>query len=348
MQKQLVFHPVYAGLLKKEEIPLNQTSRQCRSGTISIGAKSAISGLFYNTNSDFMGPEGKIVFPRSATMGDYNGRNHYYGDDLTVVVKDGKIGYISISRLARNGKIPSTSFVKPEATPMYSQTKYYLVAYPYKQVYKIGQPFEIKNFIIHSEDVNGVRKILDNSKVHFMVSNTVKVTDGYKFTQAGIKKMECYYDGVKTGVSFEVLVLDPAETGDLLDNGTYTIGVNVKYLKIVNGYIELWDTKPADKFIIKLVNYDKDKGPKYYIMTEGGQYVAQGSSKDGDQLYLSNAPHIWRINKYTGFCTIRDYGKQKLLVNASGEKSSNGTKIIVWSHSGSAPDNAKLTITAVK
>lgn len=306
-------------------------------------------GLFYNANADYVGPDGKIVFPRNATVGMYNGKKVYYGDDLTIVVKDGKVGYINASRLAREGKgLPTTPLVKFESAPLNSELKYRLVLNPSKLVYTIGEPFEISGFILHSEDVDGTRKVLDNSKVYFLVSNKVKVDDGYKFTAAGTKKMECYYDGVKTGVSFEVKVLDTAVTGDLLENGTYTIGVYGKYLKIVKNYIELWDTEPADKFTVKLINYDKDRGPKYVIMTEDGRYLAQGSSKDGDQLVITNTPHAWRINKYSKFCTIRDYGKQKLTVNASGQQSSNGTKIIVWSHTGSAPENAKLTFTPVK
>lgn len=79
-----------------------------------------------------------------------------------------------------------------------------------------------------------------------------------------------------------------------------------------------------------------------------GRYLAQESSSDGDQLVVSNTSHVWRINRYSEFTAIRDYGKQKLVVNASGKKSSNGTKIIVWSHTGSAPDNGKLTFAPVK
>lgn len=306
-------------------------------------------GLFYNSNGDYLGPDGKIVFPRNATVGMHNGRKVYYGEDLTLVVKDGKVGYVNASRLAREGVgLSTTPLIKLEPAPLNTELKFRLVQNPYKRVYKIGEKFEIKDFIVHSEDIDGVRKVLDNSKVQFVVSATVKVTDGYKFTSAGIKVMECYYDGVKTGFSIEVMVLDLASTGNLLDNGTYTIGAYGKYLKIVGGYIELWDTLPADRFTVKLINYDEKRGPMYYVMTEDGQYLAQGSSRDGDQLIVSNAPHVWRINKYSKFSTIRDYGKQKLVVNASGQKSSNGTTIIVWSHTGSAPDNAKLIFTPVK
>lgn len=306
-------------------------------------------GLYYNSNQDRVGPDGKIVFPRSESLSMYQGKQVLIGEDLTLVVKDGKVGYINASRLAREGgKLPTTPLVKPVPIPsLNSVIKHYLVDYPDKLVYKIGENFELAGFIAHTEDIDGIREVLDNSKISFIVSGVVKVTDGYKFTSAGDKVMECYYDGIKTGFSITVRVLDPAVVGDLLDNGTYTISVNGKYLKLVDGYMELWDTKPAQTFTVKLVNYSEERGPMYHVMAED-QYVVQPASKDGTQLVTSPIAIPWRINKYEGFCTMRDYGNQKLLVNASGKKSSNGTKITVWSYTGSAPEHGKLVFTPVK
>ena len=79
-----------------------------------------------------------------------------------------------------------------------------------------------------------------------------------------------------------------------------------------------------------------------YSIAYDGTYIKQPASRDGNQLQSSNVAHAWRINKYSAFCTIRDYGNQKLLVNASGQQSRNGTKVIIWTHTGSAPDNAKI------
>lgn len=39
-----------------------------------------------------------------------------------------------------------------------------------------------------------------------MVSGTVKVTDGYKFTTRGVKRLVLYYDGVNTGEFFDIRV----------------------------------------------------------------------------------------------------------------------------------------------
>ena len=67
------------------------------------------------------------------------------------------------------------------------------------------------------------------------------------------------------------------------------------------------------------------------------------TNKDGGQLLTDNIQYLWRINKYTKFCTIRDYNNQKLMVNASGAKYDNGTKVTIWSYTGSAPEHAKIT-----
>ncbi len=127
--------------------------------------------------------------------------------------------------------------------------------------------------------------------------------------------------------------------------GNYYMQIYDKYLYPVlfkgTYYLELSDKKPAKPFTVKLINYIEDRGPMYTISYDGN-YIGQPSSKDGAQLQSSSVAHGWRINKYSSFCTIRDYGKQKLAVNASGEKSANGTKVIVWSHTGTAPKHAKV------
>jgi len=58
---------------------------------------------------------------------------------------------------------------------------------------------------------------------------------------------------------------------------------------------------------------------------------------------MMTVPHKWRINKYSKFCTIHDYNNQKLLVNASGAKYDNGTKVVIWSYTGSALEHGKIT-----
>jgi len=118
-----------------------------------------------------------------------------------------------------------------------------------------------------------------------------------------------------------------------------------KYVYPVPGggilWLELSDKKPDKPFTVKLINYNKERGPMYSIEYDG-RSIGQPSSKNGDQLRSAAITHAWRINKYSKFCTIRDYGNQKLLVNASGAKSDNGTKVTVWSYTGSAPEHGKV------
>jgi hypothetical protein len=74
--------------------------------------RSTGRGLFHTSFGDYYGPDGKIVFPRAATMtatiNNPNAREQYVGEDLTLVVRDGKVGYVNASRLARDGRLPTT------------------------------------------------------------------------------------------------------------------------------------------------------------------------------------------------------------------------------------------------
>lgn len=298
--------------------------------------KPSSRGLFWSTYGDIFGPDGGIVFNRAEDVTSY-----------TLVVKDGKVGSINASRLKIGGKLPTANYVKPVPKPI--TPKYYIVAYPEKRTYMIGDGFDTKGLIVHYADENGIRSIVDNSKLKFYTSRTVELTQGRAFTTGGIKTVEVQYNGKKVD-TFDVNVI-AEKASNILQTGDYYMKIFGKYLYPVraNGtyWLELSDKKPDKPFTVKLINYSEDRGPMYTISYDG-TYICQPSSKDGAQLQSSNVAHAWRINKYSSFCTIRDYGKQKLIVNASGEKSANGTKIIVWSSTGSAPDHAKIIFTPAK
>ena len=84
--------------------------------------KSLGRGLFVTSYGDYFGPDGKIVFPRAETTtavkNNPNAREQTVGYDLTLLVRDGKVGYVNASRLAVNGKLPTTPRVKPSPPPM--------------------------------------------------------------------------------------------------------------------------------------------------------------------------------------------------------------------------------------
>lgn len=286
-------------------------------------------GLFYNTNNDYLGPDGKIVFNSAEDSSTY-----------TLVVKDGKVGSINASRLKIGGKLPTTAYVKP--VPEKKAPKYFLVANPDKVLYKQGEAFDITGLIVHYQDENGARSVIDNSKLKFYISDKA-VTQGESLTSSGIKSVDVQYNG-KTVADFNINIAAVSES-DILQDGDYYMQILGKYVYPVPGggflWLELSDKKPDKPFTVKLINYNKERGPMYSIEYEG-RSIGQPSLQNGDQLRSAAITHAWRINKYSNFCTIRDYGNQKLLVNASGAKSDNGTKVTVWKYTGSAPEHGKV------
>lgn len=153
-----------------------------------------------------------------------------------------------------------------------------------------------------------------------------------------------------TGTKYEapVTVLEQVKgDGEVLPDGDYYMQINGKFVYPVWGgryWLELKDKRPDEPFSIKLIGNSEDRGPEYSI-GYSGTYIMLPGSAEGEQLQSTTgkSPHPWRINMYSSFGTIRDYKNQKLIVNASGGAKANGTKIIGWSSTGSAPDHAKVT-----
>jgi hypothetical protein len=203
----------------------------------------------------------------------------------------------------------------------------------------VGEPFEIAGFKVVYVDIYGDGEDITN-KIELKVNN-VKIYDGYKFTQAGEKTVDCYYEG-KLKNSFKISVIPNDES--LLETGYYYLQINSKYIYPVSAgwyWLELSDQKPEKPFYIELVRVTDRDGPKYNITYEGESFVQYGN-KNGEQL-RSGSTYYWRIDKHDNYISIRDYNTQKLLVNASGAKYDNKTKITVWSYPDSVPAHAKIT-----
>lgn len=310
-------------------------------------------GLFRAVPSDdYYGPDGRIVFPRTELLtetrsgykvnGKYEQINKGVGEDLTLVVRDGKVGYVNASRLAGDGKALPT---KPRSIPKPLPLKpgIFLVTHPDKDVYAIGDGFDTKGIVVHYQDEKGIRSVLDNSKVKFTTSG-IELTEGRKWTSLGTKVVEAEYNGMKSIYTFGVKVIEALE-GQVLEEGDYYLQILGKYLYPVKAsgfyWIELSDKKPDKPFNVKLIN----ESTRQYSIAYDGEYIYAPASAQGEQLIStkSSVPHYWRIMKYTNFCTIRDFKNQGQIVNASGQKKANGTKVIIWNQKGSTPDHAKVS-----
>ncbi len=155
------------------------------------------------------------------------------------------------------------------------------------------------------------------------------------------------YTGAKSVDPITVLEQYKGDEGILAD-GDYYMQIYGKFLYPVSGgryWLELKRDIPNKPYKIKLAENNKNNGPKYSIAYEK-TYIMLPGSREGEQLQstTSSTPHYWRIDKDSDYYTIKDYINQKLIVNASGNKSANGTLIIGWTSTGSAPDNAKIVL----
>lgn len=147
---------------------------------------------------------------------------------------------------------------------------------------------------------------------------------------------QAQYDAATAILKNAAAASDPAD-------GKYTMTLMGKYIRVNSGKLEIRDTTPAQVFtVINKTGY-------CHIQTADGKYLslaAPGSLKNGNQLVTSATPYAWVMQKQSGGAyTIRPYESTGMVVNASEEKSANGTAVIIWTHSG-APKNTLITLKA--
>lgn len=332
----------------------------------------AIDGLYhFNDNSGYFNNRGKVIFTDEL----FRTKNVEIGSSYTIYIKDGKVYRISANHIESTyaykpyGQNNAVSAANMEAyaqgkrdahikayeqasgnpyvqKPTYKEDFIRFVNVPTTVIYEVGAGFERAGFKAEKVDTYGKATDISNDIIFKVNGNTID--EGYAFKEVGNKKVDCYYKGEKLNY-FTVTVIKNAD--DYLANGNYYMQIYGKYITPVYAsgtyWLELSDKKPSKPFTVELQDIDANRGPCYHIMYDGA-YIMQPTTKQGAQLKSTNGvPHKWRINEYSSFCTIRDYGNQKLIVNASGQSSKNGTKVIIWGDTGKAPDNAKITFTKV-
>jgi len=132
------------------------------------------------------------------------------------------------------------------------------------------------------------------------------------------------------------------------------------YLRCMNNYLNLTADGAAE---LRKITENEDfyveskGGSQYTLKLKDGRYLGlEGTRKDVARVIAVNTPYIWLIHsEATNFnkdksdiFSLRPPEASKMVVNASGEKNSDGTSIIIWNHKGlDAPNHAEFRFIPV-
>lgn len=145
----------------------------------------------------------------------------------------------------------------------------------------------------------------------------------------------------KTSSTCTVTVNDPKNKG-LLENGWYKIRCLDNLVNISNkGGAELRSNGTNSLFLLT-----HEGNNQYSIQTEDGKYLgASGKTKDGIQVKLVDKKYLWQFYSEgkSNTVSIRHVTDKNFVLNAAGQKKTNGTWIILWTYKKlDAPKHAEF------
>jgi|GEM_PF-1474057 len=242
-----------------------------------------------------------------------------------------------------------------------------VVAYPTQTEYKVGDRFYIDGIKVESCDANGRKLPVEPKDITFFtsISNTIigagsQCGGGYQFSTAGKKVIEVRYK-YRTIGKYTINVVD----GELPTSPPSSASTtNTKARPLTNGWYNLramsnylnFDATGSGELRKKAVNtkfYVERKGDKQVTLRMGnGRYLGiEGKIKNGVRVKAVNSPYYWNVysENNADIYSLRPSTNTKMVVNASGEKNSDGTHIILWTSTDyNAPNNAEFRFIPVK
>ncbi|MEG2421977.1 MAG: hypothetical protein RSB55_10500, partial [Oscillospiraceae bacterium] len=228
---------------------------------------------------------------------------------------------------------------------IYKEPRIRCLTTPKKVEYYVGDAFDSTGFKGLYEDIYGNSDDI-TAEFTFDIGGT-PIANGYVFQKTGKLIVNCTYKG-KSINKFPLTVFEKKTEKELplVDGASYHIKLMGKYLTISNNrWMVLGSEKPEKPFSVKYLGLDVETGHHLYQVIYNNTTIHLGEWSKGSQLLsgrVVDIPHKWRIAKYSDFWTMRDETNQSLIVNAAGNSSKDGTKVIIWPHKGKAPENAKL------
>ncbi len=232
-----------------------------------------------------------------------------------------------------------------------------VISFPKQTEYKVGDHFYVDGYKVVAHDENGKEVAVEGNDVTFFtsVSNTMigvgsQCGGGYKFTIAGKKVVEVRYKWATIG-KFNIIVNDTPQqkastpattTTKSIATGWYNLRAMNNYLNIDGtGSAELRKKQVNQKFYIEYKNNNQ-----VTIKMANGKYLGISEPvKDGVRVKSVGTPYLWNIypENNNDIFSLRPSSNNKMVVNASGEKNSDGTHIILWSHQElNAPNHAEF------
>jgi hypothetical protein len=259
-----------------------------------------------------------------------------------------------------------------------------VVSYPVQTEYKVGNHFYVDGIKVVAHDENGKEVPVEGKDITFFtsISNTLvgagsQCGGGYKFSKPGKKVIEIRYKYVTIG-KFTINVIDNnlsnviknAKSGSSnsvnenpksesstrrpaiantknISNGWYNLRVMYNYMNLdAAGYAELRKKSVNQSF------YVENKGNhQVTLKISNGKYLGIAETiKNGVQVKAVNSPYLW--NTYSennaDIFSLRPSSNTRMVVNASGEKNTDGTHIILWTSPDlNAPNNAEFRFIPV-
>lgn len=242
-----------------------------------------------------------------------------------------------------------------------------VIAYPTKTTYKVGDRFSIEGIQVDSYNDKGKKIPVEPKDITFFtsISNTLvgagsQREGGYIFSTAGKKAIEVRYK-YRTIGKYTINVVNDQVPSSRPESITTT---NTKTKPLAKGWYNLramnnyfnFDAKWGGELRKKEVN------TKFYVETKGnsqvtlkianGKYLGiENAIKNGVRVKAVDRPYLWNIysENNADIYSLRPSTNTRMVVNASEEKNSDGTHIILWTYTDfNAPNNAEFRFIPVK
>lgn len=254
-------------------------------------------------------------------------------------------------------------------------------AYPIQTEYKVGDHFYVDGIKVVCQDANGKEIPVEGKDITFFtsISNTLvgagyQCGGGYKFSTPGKKVIEVRYKYVTIG-KYTINVVDsksstaapnakPAAPNSKpvtpnskpVTPNAKPVNANMKTmtngwfnLRAMNNYLN-FDTAGGAELRKKSVNQafyvEKKENNQVTMKMANGKYLGIADAiKNGVRVKAVNTPYLWNIysENNADIYSLRPSTHTQMVVNASGEKNSDGTHIILWTYTDfNAPNHAEF------